>query len=101
MFAQAVRGRRVNDNAPKVTRRRLQLMKQKHGTVMEDYFSATYMIYCPNRPSGALCCGVVFGFVVDLPTAACTSAPMYPSSLLLASTLSYYYPSHCLQAELY
>jgi hypothetical protein len=44
-------------------------------------------MYRTNRSSRALCCGDVFDFVVDLPTAACPSAPMYPFSLLPASTL--------------
>jgi hypothetical protein len=34
MFAQAVRGRWVNDNVPKDLGRRLQPIKQKHGTVI-------------------------------------------------------------------
>jgi len=44
-------------------------------------------MYPTNRSSRAPCCGDIFDFVVDLPTAACPSSPMYPSSLLPAPTL--------------
>ena len=94
----------MKDNVPKGLGRRLQPIKQSDTTVASLEVADFTVIgghFCRRSHNVAYVRIVrvepyvgddVFDFLVDLPTAACPLAPMYPSSLLPASTLIFLTP---------